>query len=102
VASSAAARLLTRMKTAAELLNPTAGESVTSACGMIELTLQSDGTLLIKKLANQRGSFNLQLFYDDSSDPDVIVFRMDDPPIPPYLIDSSRTLVKIRILMNPV
>lgn len=95
-------RTATRMSTSAEMLHPTAGERVTSSCGMIELTLQSDGTLLIKKRTNQRGSFNIQLFYDDCSDPDTIVFRMDDPPVPPYLIDSSRTLAKIRILTNPV
>jgi hypothetical protein len=90
------------MKTVAEISNPTAGESVTSACGMIEVTLQTDGTLLNKKLKNQKGSFNIQLFYGDSSDPDTIVFRMDDPPVPPYLNDPSRTLAKIRILTTPV
>jgi hypothetical protein len=90
------------MKTVAEILNPTAGESVTSACGMIEVTLQTDGTLLIKTLTNQRGSFNIQLFYDDYSHPDVIVFRMGDPPVPPYLTEASRTLLKIRIVRNPV
>jgi hypothetical protein len=90
------------MTTIAETLNPTAGESVTSACGMIEVTLQKDGTLLIKKLTNQRGSFNIQLFYSDSSDPDTIVYRMDDPPVPSYVIDSGKSLVKIRILTNAV
>ena len=95
-------RTATRMSTLAEILNPVAGESVSSSCGMIDVTLQSDGTLLIKKRTNQRGSFNIQLFYDDSSDPDTIVFRMDDPPVPPYLIDLSRTLAKIKIFTNAV
>ena len=84
----------------AEILDPIAGKGVTSVCGMIDVTVQSDGTLLITKHTKQRGSFNIQLFYADSSIPDIIVFRTDDPPIPAYLIDSARMLTKIRILTN--
>lgn len=90
-------------KATGELVNPTVGDSVVSKCGIIKVTIASNGSLPITKLiTNKKGSFNIQLYYAGQEDPDTVVFRTDDPPVPPYRLDSSVKLLKLRIVTNPV
>jgi hypothetical protein len=42
-----------------------------------------DGTLSIAKLSNQKGSFNVQVYYEGQNESDTVVYRTDDPPVPP-------------------
>jgi hypothetical protein len=86
----------------AEVQNPKAGDSVTSACGTIKVTLKDDGSLPVSLLSKRRGSFNIQLYYEGTTEPDTVVFRTDDPRVPAYRLDVDRKLTKIKILTNPV
>ena len=86
----------------AEVQNPKAGDSVTSACGTIKVTLNDDGSLPVSLLSKRRGSFNIQLYYEGTPEPDTVVFRTDDPRLPAYRLNVDRKLIKIKILTNPV
>jgi predicted ThiF/HesA family dinucleotide-utilizing enzyme len=86
----------------AELQNPKAGDGLTSACGIIKVTLNHDGSLLVSVLSTKRGSFNIQVYYEGKAEPDTVVFRTDDPRVPAYRVDTGRRLTKIRVLTNPV
>jgi len=86
----------------AEVQNPKAGDSVTSACGTIKVTLKDDGSLPVSLLSKRRGSFNIQLYYEVTIEPDTVVFRTDDPRVPAYRLDVDIKLTKIKILTNPV
>jgi hypothetical protein len=81
---------------------PKIGDTVMSTCGVIKVTVKEDGTLPITKLSNQRGSFNFQVYYEGQTEPDTVVYRTDDPPVPSYRLDSGKSLSKIRIVTNPV
>lgn len=86
-----------------EIHSPNIGDNVVSTCGIIKVTIASDGSLPITKLVtNKRGSFNIQLYYADRKEPDTVVFRTDDPTVPPYRLDSSAKLLKLKIVTNPV
>jgi hypothetical protein len=90
-------------KPTGEIQNPKVGDNVVSKCGLIRVTIASDGSLPITKLiTNKRGSFNIQLYYSGRQEPDTVVFRTDDPPVPPYRRDSSVKLLKLKIVTNPV
>jgi len=90
-------------KLTGEIENPRVGDSVVSRCGMIKVTIASNGSLPITKLiTNKRGSFNIQLYYAGRKEPDTVVFRTDDPSVPPYRVDPTAKLVKLKILTNPV
>ncbi len=91
-----------RVGTLAELQNPKAGDSVTSACGTIKVNVKDDGSLPVSLLSKRRGSFNIQLYYEGKTEPDTVVFRTDDPRVPAYRLDVDRKLTKIKILTNPV
>lgn len=88
---------------AGEIQNPNVGDNVVSTCGFIKVTLASDGSLPITKLiTNKRGSFHIHLYYAGREEPDTVIFRTDDPPVPPYRLDSSAKLLKLKIVTNPV
>jgi hypothetical protein len=90
-------------KPTGEIQNPNPGDNVVSTCGIIKVTIASDGSLPVTKLvANKRGSFNIQLYYAGREKPDTVVFRTDDPAVPPYRLDSSAKLLKLKIVTNPV
>jgi len=86
-----------------EIQNPNVGDNVVSTCGIIKVRIASDGSLPITKLIpNRRGSFNIQLYYAGREEPDTVIFRTDDPPVPPYRLDPSAKLLKLKIVTNPV
>lgn len=85
-----------------EIENPKTGDSVVSRCGGIKVSLAVDGSLPVTRLSKKKGSFNIQLFYEGSSDPDTVVFRTDDPSVPLYRCDATKTLTRIRVISNPV
>jgi len=88
-------------KPTGEIQNPRVGDNVVSKCGTIKVIIASNGSLPITKLiTNKRRSFNIQLYYAGREEPDTVVFRTDDPPVPPYRLDSSATLLKLKT--NPV
>jgi hypothetical protein len=66
------------------------------------ISLAADGSLPVTRLTNKKGSFNIQLFYEGNNEPDTIVFRTDDPSVPLYRRDSTKTLTRIRVISNPV
>lgn len=91
------------LKPRGEIQNPNAGDNVVSTCGVIKVTIASDGSLPVTTLVtNKRGSFHIQLYYADREKPDTVVFRTDDPPVPPYRLDPSAKLLKLKIVTNPV
>lgn len=67
-----------------EIENPSVGDSVVSRCGMIKVSVADDGSFPVTKLTKKRGSFNIQLYYEGKKEPDIIVFRSNDPAIPSY------------------
>jgi len=86
-----------------EIQNPKVGDNVVSKCGTIKVIVASNGSLPITKLiTNKRRSFNIQLYYAGRDEPDTVIFRTDDPPVPPYRLDSSAKLLKLKIVTNPV
>ena len=94
---------MAQLKPTGEIQNPNAGDNVVSTCGIIKVTIASDGSLPITKLVtNQRGSFKIQLYYAGREKPDTVVFRTDDSAVPPYRLDSSAKLLKLKIVTNPV
>jgi hypothetical protein len=85
-----------------EIENPKIGDSVVSRCGMIKVSLAADGSFPVTKLTKKRGSFNIQLYFEGNEEPDIIVFRTDDPAIPLYRLGLRAKLVRIKIVTNPV
>lgn len=94
---------MTDPKRAGEIQNPAVGDNLVSTCGVVKVTIVPNGSLPVTKLiTNKRGSFNIQPYYAGREEPDTVVFRTEDPPVPRYRLDSSVKLLKLKILTNPV